>query len=60
MELHEMQAQLEEAQRQRSESEEKASTAARERTELRGQLEENEEELAEVSSLEWVHLDDPR
>ncbi|XP_053985866.1 unconventional myosin-XVIIIa-like isoform X2 [Hylaeus anthracinus] len=48
LELNEIQASLDEALRQRSEVEERASIANRERTELLSQLEENEEELAEV------------
>lgn len=47
-ELNETQASLEEAMRHRSEAEERANAANRERTELVSQLEENEEELAEV------------
>lgn len=47
-ELNETQATLEEAMRHRSEAEERANAANRERTELLSQLEENEEELAEV------------
>ena len=47
-ELNETQAALEEASRSRSEAEDRANTANRERTELVSQLEENEEELAEV------------
>lgn len=47
-ELNETQASLEEALRQRSEAEDRANVASRERTELLSQLEENEEELAEV------------
>ena len=46
--LSETQAGLEEAQRMRSEAEDRANAANRERTELLSQLEENEEELAEV------------
>ena len=48
MELGEVQAQLEEAQRLRSDAEERAAAAMRERSDIRTQLEENEEELAEV------------
>lgn len=48
MELHEAQGQLEEAQRLRAEADERSAAANRERSELRLQLEENEEELAEV------------
>lgn len=47
-ELNETQASLEEAMRHRSEAEERANAANRERSELLSQLEENEEELAEV------------
>lgn len=47
-ELNETQATLEEAMRHRSEAEERANAANRERAELLSQLEENEEELAEV------------
>lgn len=47
-ELNETQATLEEAMRHRSEAEERANAANRERSELLSQLEENEEELAEV------------
>lgn len=50
-ELNETQASLEEALRQRSEAEDRANVASRERTELLSQLEENEEELAEVCSV---------
>ena len=46
--LNETQAALEEASRQRSEAEDRANAATRERAELISQLEENEEELAEV------------
>lgn len=53
-ELNETQASLEEAQRQRSEAEERANIASRERTELLSQLEENEEELAEVCFLFYI------
>lgn len=48
MELGELQAQLEEAQRLKADAEEKAGAAVRERADIRTQLEENEEELAEV------------
>jgi myosin-18 len=48
MELGEVQAQLEEVQRLRADAEERAGAAMRERTDIRTQLEENEEELAEV------------
>jgi myosin-18 len=48
MELGEVQAQLEEAQRLRADAEERAGAAVRERADIRTQLEENEEELAEV------------
>lgn len=48
MELGEIQAQLEEAQRLKSDAEERAAAAMRERSDIRTQLEENEEELAEV------------
>lgn len=48
MELAEGQAQLDEAQRLRAEAEERAAAATRERSDIRTQLEENEEELAEV------------
>jgi len=48
MELGEVQAQLEEVQRLRADAEERAGAAVRERTDTRTQLEENEEELAEV------------
>ncbi|XP_046735172.1 unconventional myosin-XVIIIa isoform X1 [Diprion similis] len=48
LELNETQAALEEASRLRSEADERANVASRERAELRSQLEENEEELAEV------------
>ena len=48
MELCEVQAQLEEVQRLRSDAEERAGAAVRERSDIRTQLEENEEELAEV------------
>lgn len=47
-EFNETQASLEETLRQRSEAEDRANVANRERTELLSQLEENEEELAEV------------
>lgn len=47
-ELNETQAGLDEASKARSEAEERANVANRERTELLSQLEENEEELAEV------------
>ena len=50
-ELNETQASLEEALRQRSEAEDRANVANRERAELLSQLEENEEELAEVYFL---------
>ena len=46
--LSETQAALEEASRQRSEAEDRANTANRERAELLSQVEENEEELSEV------------
>lgn len=49
-ELNETQATLEEATRLRSEAEDRANAANRERSELLSQLEENEEELAEVSN----------
>lgn len=48
MELGEGQAQLDESQRLRAEAEERAAAAMRERSDIRTQLEENEEELAEV------------
>ncbi|XP_012266443.3 myosin-10 isoform X6 [Athalia rosae] len=48
VELNETQAALEEASRLRSDADERANAASRERTDLRSQLEENEEELAEV------------
>jgi hypothetical protein len=48
LELGEVQAQLEEAQRLKGDAEERAATAMRERSDTRTQLEENEEELAEV------------
>jgi myosin-18 len=48
MELAEGQAQLDETQRLRAEAEERAAAAIRERSDIRTQLEENEEELAEV------------
>lgn len=48
MELGEIQAQLEEAQRLKADAEERAGAAVRERADIRTQLEENEEELAEV------------
>jgi myosin-18 len=48
MELAELQAQLDEAQRLKADTEERASAAMRERSDIRTQLEENEEELAEV------------
>ncbi|KAF7992526.1 hypothetical protein HCN44_004870 [Aphidius gifuensis] len=47
-ELSETQATLEESTRSRSDAEERANIANRERTEVISQLEENEEELAEV------------
>lgn len=47
-ELNETQVALEEASRLRFEAEDRANSASRERTELLSQLEENEEELAEV------------
>lgn len=50
-ELNETQATLEEAMRHRSEAEERANAANRERSELLSQLEENEEELAEVCNF---------
>ncbi|CAB0037940.1 unnamed protein product [Trichogramma brassicae] len=46
--LRETQAALEEVSRQRSEAEDRANAANRERAELLSQVEENEEELAEV------------
>lgn len=48
MELGEVQAQLEEAQRLKADAEERSGAAMRERADIRTQLEENEEELAEV------------
>ncbi|KAJ9581847.1 hypothetical protein L9F63_003815, partial [Diploptera punctata] len=48
MELTELQALLDEAQRVKAEAEERAAAAVRERSDIRTQLEENEEELAEV------------
>lgn len=48
MELGEVQAQLDESQRLKAEAEERAAAAIRERSDIRTQLEENEEELAEV------------
>lgn len=47
--LAEITATLEEVQRAKSDAEEKAALYARERTQLQSQLDENEEELAEVS-----------
>lgn len=55
-ELNETQASLEEALRQRSEAEDRANVANRERAELLSQLEENEEELAEVCFLYIILL----
>ena len=46
--LAEVTASLEEVQKAKSDTEEKAATYARERTQLQSQLDENEEELAEV------------
>ena len=54
MELAELQAQLDESQRVKAEAEERAAAAARERSDIRTQLEENEEELAEVNLLSHV------
>nr|CAD7590370.1 unnamed protein product [Timema genevievae] len=48
MDLADLQTTLDEVQRAKSEAEEKASLATRERSEIRSQLEENEEELSEV------------
>jgi myosin-18 len=48
MELGEVQAQLDEVQRLKADAEERSATAIRERSDIRTQLEENEEELAEV------------
>lgn len=53
--LSETQAALEEASRQRSEAEDRANAANRERAELLSQLEENEEELAEVCLMSFVY-----
>jgi len=46
--LAEITTTLEEVQKAKSDAEEKAATYARERTQLQSQLDENEEELAEV------------
>lgn len=46
--LCETQAMLEEANKQKSEAEDKANAITRERSDLQAQIEENEEELAEV------------
>lgn len=46
--LAEISATLDEIQRAKSDAEEKAALYARERTQLQSQLDENEEELAEV------------
>lgn len=46
--MSDVQSQLDDAHRQKAEAEERANIANRERTDLRTQLEENEEELAEV------------
>ena len=46
--LAEITATLEEVQKAKSDAEEKAATYAREKTQLQSQLDENEEELAEV------------
>lgn len=47
-ELLETQALLDEANKHKQDAEERANTLAREKTDLQSQLEENEEELAEV------------
>lgn len=49
--LAEISATLDEIQRAKSDAEEKAALYARERTQLQSQLDENEEELAEVRIL---------
>jgi myosin-18 len=54
--LSETQAALEEASRQRSEAEDRANAANRERAELLSQLEENEEELAEVRATLFIYI----
>lgn len=46
--LSETQAQLEDAVRHKNEAEEKANLASREKSNLQAQVEENEEEMAEV------------
>jgi chromosome segregation ATPase len=56
MELGEVQAQLEEAQRFRADAEERAGAATRERADIRTQLEENEEELAEVVLSHCIYV----
>lgn len=61
-ELSETQAQLEETVRQKNESEERANTINREKADLQLQVEENEEELAEVlkkykSTIQQMSLD---
>ncbi|XP_050097138.1 unconventional myosin-XVIIIa isoform X2 [Anopheles aquasalis] len=48
VELQDAQMLIEETSRARNEAEDKASVALRDRTELQGQLDENEEELAEL------------